>query len=377
MNNKNLESTFRYVLNNYLTEKQSSFEKNELSREVRKDIPNLMYEQLNLDQKKYAITGSVGKGNWATIPWVGFFDRSITSSATKGYYLVYLFKSDMSGFYLSLNQGYTYFSKEYGAKLGREKARTAASIMRSKINVPSKFNLKKIDLASQKDLAIGYENGHIMGIYYDINAIPDNSVLIQDFNLLLESYQKLKTLLNDRSAEEFNRYILLNDDNAYLENNEIEYQQAVDRYSSIVKEEDPSLDEKPRPRKQLVIDESGRQKYPRDVKEATTALIRAGYKCEVESEHSTFLSKSSGQPYCEAHHFVGISRYDNFPDVDLDRAANIICLCANCHRKIHYGVDEDRVDMIEKLYEQVNPRLEKVGIQVTLNQVKEYYGIGN
>ncbi|MFY9946204.1 MAG: DUF3578 domain-containing protein, partial [Exiguobacterium chiriqhucha] len=107
MNNKNLESTFRYVLNNYLTEKQSPFEKNELSREVRKEIPNLMYEQLNLDQKKYAITGSVGKGNWATIPWIGFFDRSITSSATKGYYLVYLFKSDMSGFYLSLNQGYT------------------------------------------------------------------------------------------------------------------------------------------------------------------------------------------------------------------------------------------------------------------------------
>ena len=35
-------------------------------------------------------------------------DKNITQSTQYGLYMVYLFKSDMTGFYLSLNQGITF-----------------------------------------------------------------------------------------------------------------------------------------------------------------------------------------------------------------------------------------------------------------------------
>ena len=43
------------------------------------------------------------------------FDRLITDTARQGFYIVYLFRSDLSGVYLSLNQGVTSIRDVYGA----------------------------------------------------------------------------------------------------------------------------------------------------------------------------------------------------------------------------------------------------------------------
>ncbi|MDI5789132.1 DUF3578 domain-containing protein [Bacillus licheniformis] len=39
------------------------------------------------------------------------FLKNLTTSATRGYYIVYLFSADGSGVYVSLNQGWTYFKE--------------------------------------------------------------------------------------------------------------------------------------------------------------------------------------------------------------------------------------------------------------------------
>ena len=41
------------------------------------------------------------------IPWVCIFDRKITTTATKGIYIVYLLSKDGNSLYLSFNQGCT------------------------------------------------------------------------------------------------------------------------------------------------------------------------------------------------------------------------------------------------------------------------------
>ena len=46
-------------------------------------------------------------GNWAQLPWIAIFNPKITKSAQSGYYIVYLFREDMKGVYISLNQGVT------------------------------------------------------------------------------------------------------------------------------------------------------------------------------------------------------------------------------------------------------------------------------
>ncbi|MEY9975687.1 MrcB family domain-containing protein [Lysinibacillus sp. RC79] len=370
-----LLNAFKRVLDEYLEEKEKSFKGNDLGHFVRNDFVEILNETMSLDESKYYVGGSVGQGVWATIPWISCFDRSVTVSATNGYYLVYLFKEDMSGFYISLNQGYTYFREKYGAKEGRIKIQHTANLIRSKVAVPAEYNLTHIDLGSNRGLAIGYEKGHIYGKYYDASSIPSENELIADFKVLLGLYQKIVTLMNGRSVKEFNDYLLLQDDHKFLEIDEENYQAKANEIANGQFMPLFAPEEEPRPPKDAVVDEGGKERYPRSAKEAADALLRANYKCEVDPKHETFTGKATNHQYAEAHHFIGISHHKKFPEVDLDRAANIVCLCPTCHRKIHHGVDEVRLPMIEALYQKIKKRLEKVGIEVTMPQLKEFYGI--
>lgn len=370
-----LYEAIKRVIEEYPIEKTKSFKDNELGHFVRNDIVEILNETMSLDESKYYVSASVGQGVWATIPWICCFDRSVTISATNGYYLVYLFKEDMSGFYLSLNQGYTYFREKYGAKIGRQKVQQTANIVRSMIEVSEEFHLDTIDLGSKRDLAVGYEKAHIFGKYYDAKQMPNDKELILDFRELLEAYQKIVVFMNDRNVKEFNDYLLLQDDLEFLEKNEESYQETlnqltVGQFKSLLE----PIDE-PRLPKDLVVDETGKGRYPRNAKEAADSLIRADFTCEFDPRHETFISKVTNQRYVEAHHFVGISHFNKFPEVDLDRAANIVCLCPNCHRQIHHGNDQARLPMIEKLYNKLKVRLEQVGIEVTMTQLKAFYGI--
>jgi 5-methylcytosine-specific restriction protein A len=47
------------------------------------------------------VEGSPGQGNWAAVPWISVFDPAITTSATRGYYVVYL-SMRMSQWFISL-----------------------------------------------------------------------------------------------------------------------------------------------------------------------------------------------------------------------------------------------------------------------------------
>ena len=104
-----MKALFEYICRNYNKSKGENFSNHILGKKIRHDLPNELFQSLDLNNNKFKITGSIGQGQWAEIPWISIFLKDITTSATNGYYIVYLFKSDMSGFYLSLNQGWTYF----------------------------------------------------------------------------------------------------------------------------------------------------------------------------------------------------------------------------------------------------------------------------
>lgn len=91
------------VLNNYLSEKEKPLKNNWLAKVITKDLVLRVSEDLS--ENKYYVKGSVGQGRWAEIPWVCIFDKTISIKTTKGIYIAILFKADMSGFYLTLNQG--------------------------------------------------------------------------------------------------------------------------------------------------------------------------------------------------------------------------------------------------------------------------------
>lgn len=110
----NLHDAFTYLLDKYLSAKTEPFKKHPMGYHVRQRLRNKLIENANLDQDKYLVTGSVGQGQWAEIPWIGAFLKRISTSAKEGYDVVYLFPKDMNGVYISLNQGWTYFQKNMG-----------------------------------------------------------------------------------------------------------------------------------------------------------------------------------------------------------------------------------------------------------------------
>ncbi|MFD6578625.1 MrcB family domain-containing protein, partial [Bacillus subtilis] len=122
------------VLKEYHKAKREMFKDHPIGTLIRHKIRESLFKDAELDQKTYHIVGSVGQGRWAEIPWISVFIKKLTISATRGYYIVYLFNADGSGFYVSLNQGWTYFKDKYGTKLGKDKIKKTASIIRGKLN---------------------------------------------------------------------------------------------------------------------------------------------------------------------------------------------------------------------------------------------------
>lgn len=86
----NLNTVVTKILNDYVPSKKETFAGHQMGSFFRSDIPLAIYETGIVESAPYLITGSVGQGNWAMIPWVCIFDRKITTTATKGIYIVYL-----------------------------------------------------------------------------------------------------------------------------------------------------------------------------------------------------------------------------------------------------------------------------------------------
>ncbi|MEW4104661.1 DUF3578 domain-containing protein [Bacillus altitudinis] len=88
------------MLDNYQGTRYGSFKNHEMGNHLRNVIKNMIAEEAELDENRFFIVGSVGQGQWTEIPWISIFIRDITTTATTGYYVVYLFKADMGGVYI-------------------------------------------------------------------------------------------------------------------------------------------------------------------------------------------------------------------------------------------------------------------------------------
>ena len=97
------------------------------------------------------------------------------------------------------------------------------------------------------------------------------------------------------------------------------------------------------------------------------SIKMARYLCEMNSKHTTFLSASSGHQYMEGHHAIPMKKQEQF-NVSLDVYANIVCLCPICHRLLHYGVNEDKRSVLDKIYDNRADRLANSGIKLSRDE---------
>jgi len=250
------------------------------------------------------VKGSAGAGQWAAVPWISIFDDVVTDSATRGYYVVYLFHSSGSVVHLSLNQGTTATRAEFKEDT-RAVLRDRAMLMRRRLeDFSERLPVTAIDLGANAQLPADYCAGHSMGQSYSAAELPTEAVLVRDLNAAVASYKALtfrggldpspegdvETPDVSRSLIELRRYRM-------------------------------------------------HRRIERNPRAAKQAKRHHGVRCQACDLQFDERYGELGRGFIEAHHLRPISSLDEGVAVSYDVAADFAVLCANCHRMIHRMAD--------------------------------------
>ena len=196
-----LTDILTYFLDNYIQGKKEKNGKDAAAwKAIRDSAPEKVYETGLVDAKKYLVKGSVGKGVWADVPWLGVFRKDITTSAQNGVYIVYLLSSDSSAIYLTFNQGVTnpiknvnpYLKDVKDDDLKKSKGKIIqenVAIVRNKIDKRIFQSDDEIHLA-EKGLGEQYEKGTIFYKKYVKGGLPSEEQLQKDLKEMLEIYEE-------------------------------------------------------------------------------------------------------------------------------------------------------------------------------------------
>ena len=123
-----LRDTLEAVLREYDSAKLTRFVGNPLAAFIRNEAAPHVERAAGPAAAGLLFAGSAGAENWAEVPWLAAFDPVVTDSATRGYYVVYLFHVSESIVHLSLNQGATAVREEFGATARQVLSERAAFI---------------------------------------------------------------------------------------------------------------------------------------------------------------------------------------------------------------------------------------------------------
>lgn len=329
-------------------------------------------------KNSYIVSGSIGQfNNWAWIPWlkIALKDKNIHVNTQKGYYLVFLFDEKMENVYLSLNQGWTFFNEKYkNIEVANQKVQGVSKKIRDIVSPNTGTNsVTKINLQTKGKFGRGYESSHIVGKHYQVGNIPGDKVLIEDLKEMLGLYNDLAAFMRNRTFEELNNELLLGVDDVFIEEDEEEDYQEISNKQDVdtAAENHVPHAQKKKPTLKTVDSKSY---YPRDAKQAAIALTLADHKCEYDRTLPTFISKSSGKTYVEAHHLIPVKYYEDF-EYSIDVPENIVALNPTIHRQIHHGNDEDKRDIIQKLFNERSEKLKQAGLEIALLDLVRMYGI--
>ncbi|PEZ09163.1 restriction endonuclease [Bacillus sp. AFS018417] len=179
--NSNLRKKFLTVMNEYLEAKREGFAGHKLGSFVRNEMTTEITRLPFIDYNQYIVTGSVGQGNWAAVPWLAIMNKDITTSTQRGYYIVYLFSEDMKRLYLTMAQGVTETSKEEMEKIKSE--------IRQHIHMSKKIKKDDDIFLGTSPKAKGYANSTAAYIAYDVNGMPSEAELVDDLKEMLSYYE--------------------------------------------------------------------------------------------------------------------------------------------------------------------------------------------
>ena len=191
---------FQFILDNYITGDNCISKSSPLYEKLIHSIPDY-FKLLNPLRRDLFIKGSMGQGNKTNYPWISIINSNITSSTKNGLYIAYLFKKDMSGFYLTLDQGITYFEEKYKRKK-YDACKRVVEYFQNHID-DDYFSKEKINLVDthKGTLGYGYEMTTIISKYYESGKFSDDE-LVSDYNKMIAIYDEIYKNMNTNNYNE-------------------------------------------------------------------------------------------------------------------------------------------------------------------------------
>jgi 5-methylcytosine-specific restriction protein A len=304
-----LRDTLQKILTDYPSARVEPLEDHPLAAFIRHDAKHAVEDGLGELGAGLLVEGSPGQGNWATVPWVSVFDPAITTSATRGYYVVYLFSANEPVVHLSLNQGTTKVREEFGART-REILKDRADLMRKRVQeFVASLPVTTIKLGSNARLPGDYAAGHSIGVSYALDTLPEEISLRTDLQTIVRAYRAL-TYRGGIDAD-------------------------VETQTDLAEEFGISGS--------LTVVETRKYAFHRKIERNPTAARQAkkfhGTRCQACNLDFAERYGEIGRGFIEAHHLKAISALEEGVPVAYDVAADFAVLCSNCHRMIHRSAD--------------------------------------
>lgn len=308
-----LSDGLKRVLLGYPSAAKETFSKHSLANFIRGSLADHVAALVQGHAPSLEVKGSAGQGVWAKGPWVGIFDPLITTSAQSGYYVCYLFKEDMSGVYLSLNQGMTEAKRHYKADAKTAltaRAQNFRAMLGSRILSDLVFDIDLAPSAPSNDTAF-YEAGNICAVYYSVESMPGEAELGRDLARMISLYSDLIEVdLTADSALDHEGDLpvsMLEDGTKFRLHKRIERNA---RLVKLVKQSKPS-------------------------------------SCQVCGVDFGKRYGPLGAGYIEAHHLRPMSSLKG-TKAELDPIRDFAVLCSNCHRMVHRSGLIDDLERFKK-----------------------------
>lgn len=308
-----LRAAIERVLHDYQRSTLEPFPGHPVAKLLRRDLAEEVAKALGPSNDDLVVAGSAGQGNWADVPWCAIYEPTVTSSAQRGFYPVYLFSvRGANVVHLSLNQGTTNVRREFGRQTSAV-LRDRAELMRARLSdYLIRLPLHSIGGLSRSGLGKDYEDGHALGWTYSLGNLPTEDELIADLRLMAQCYRSLIY----RGGLDFS---------------------AEDRSS-------PASD---------TVEEQRRlrQHYRIERNSSVSARVKAchGTTCQCCGFDFEQAYGELGVGFIEVHHLQPLASFEPGARVVYDIVQDFAVLCANCHRMIHRMDNPDDLVGLRKL----------------------------
>ncbi|MBL8151910.1 MAG: DUF3578 domain-containing protein, partial [Blastocatellia bacterium] len=199
-----IQGSLGAVLSNYIEARQTKpFKKDQQIWQLFQDLQqSLKASDPFIKRPQIRIDWSVGKGNWATIPWITFVDKTQEDAPQDGLCCAIYFRQDMTGIYLGLTYGRKAVLKKLGRSTGLKELKTLAEKARKNCLSLTEAGFlldSKIDLKTSSTAQAEHAAATVAYKFYSADAIPDDGEILQDIDLLLSVY--LQQLVPEKTVK--------------------------------------------------------------------------------------------------------------------------------------------------------------------------------